>query len=272
MNDIQPCLHRTARRLVLAVLGAALAVSCAGTHTAPPRTAEEKFREAMTRYGKHSYEEARRVFESVIFENPGSIVADSAQYLIGVCYFRLKEFELAADEFQRFSTQYPTSTLVEDAELMRARCYYYGAPNNTGLDQHYTETCLNLTQTFKDDHPASGLLAAADSLSSICWERLSRRDFNAGRLYYRMGSFQAAQVYLQLVLDRFPNSPLVPQTLFLIGESYRRREVYDTAIVWYEKLVYLYPEAPATGKARKHIGKLRPMLPVPPPATQSETK
>lgn len=258
--------------VALAALGMALGISCAGTRTGPPRTAEEKFRDATARFDKRNYEEARVLFESVIFENPGSVVADSAQYLVGMCYYRQQEYELAGGEFQRFSTQYPTSELVDDAELMRVRCFFYGAPKNTGLDQHYTETCVNLTQTFKDDHPSSDLLIAADSLLAGCWERLSRRDYSAGRLYYRMGAYQAAQVYFQLVLDRFPQSPFVPQTLYLIGESYRRREVYDTALVWYEKLIYLYPETAVTDKARKRVTKIRPLLPSSPPAALDETR
>jgi len=264
MRGVWRNLFGDVRWAVSLALAAAIAVSCAGSKPpSVPLSAEEKFRQAIDKFAKRKHEDARLLFESVIFDNPGSVVADSAQYLVGMCYYRQKDYELAAGEFQRFFTQYPTSPLVDDAELMRARCYYRGAPKNTGLDQHYTQTCVNIVQAFKDDYPTSDLLPAADSLLSACWERLSRKDFRAGKLYCRMGAYKAAVVYFQLVLDQYPDSPLIPETIYMMGESFRRREIYDTAVIWYEKLVYLYPDAPITAKAKNRVRKLRPRLPVP---------
>ncbi len=246
---------------ILLVVTVVLAVSCAGNKVSTPMPVMEKFRNALELYEERKFETARMMFESVIFDNPGSVVADSAQYLVGACYFEQHEYELAAGEFQRFYVQYPTSPLVDDAELMRARCYLDGAPGNTGLDQDYTKTCINILQTFKDDHPTSELLPAADSLLSLCWERLSKKDFDAGRLYQRLKVYRAAGVYYQLVLDQYPASPLIPETIYRMGETYRGMGIYDTAVVWYEKLIYLYPEDPVTPRARKRIAKLQPLLP-----------
>jgi len=252
-------------------LAAEIAISCAGTKPTVPLPAEEKFRQAIAKFEKRKFEDAKMLFESVIFDSPGSVVADSAQYMVGMCYYQQKEYELAAGEFQRFFIQYPSSPLVDDAELMRARCYGLAAPKNTGLDQHYTQYCVDLIRAFKDDHPTSDLLPAADSLLLACWERLSRKDFKAGKLYYRMGAHKAAAVYFQLLLDEYPDSPLVPETIFIMAESYRRREIYDTAIIWYEKLVYLHPDAPITAKAKKRIAKLQPLLPAPLQEAQGQT-
>ncbi len=251
------------RRLLFLAALVMLTVSCAGTKPKSALSPEEKFRDGLEKYEARKFADARLLFESLIFENPGAVVADSSQYLVGMCYYNQKDFELAAGEFQRFVVQYPSSPLVDDAELMRARCFFYGAPKNIGLDQNYTTSCVNFLQAFKDDYPTSELLPAADTLLAACWERLSKRDFQAGKLYYRMKAYRAAQVYLQLVLDQYPDSPYVPETLYLMGESYRHREVYDSALIWYEKLVYLYPENKTTPKAQKRIRKIQPLLPEP---------
>jgi len=268
-DQIKHC-RADVRRLVLLTMSCIIAISCAGPKPIPNRPAEEKFRNAMVEYEKRKYDEAKRLFESVIFDSPGSVVADSAQYLVGMCYYHQDEYELAAAEFQRFFTQFPTSPLVDDAELMRARCYYYGGPKNTGLDQNYTRNSVNILLAFKDDHPNSDLLPAADSLLSAAWERLSIKDFKAGKLYQRMRAYRAAQVYFQLVLDQFPESPLVPEALYLMGETYRRLEIYDTAQVWYEKLIYLYPDAKYTEDAQKRVRDLQPLLPESTEGTRDE--
>ncbi len=262
MNRIWSSLFSLGKAAALFAVVLICVVSCAGSKPSTQQlSAEEKFRQAMSLFDRGKYENARLLFESVIFDNPGSVVADSAQYLVGACYFQQKEYELAAGDFQRFFMQYPTSALVDDAELMRARCYFLGAPRNTGLDQHYTENCVNILNAFRDDHPSSDLLPAADSLLAACWERLSKKDFNAGKLYQRLKAYRAAVVYYQLVLDQYPDSPQIPETIYRMGEAYRGLAIYDTAVVWYEKLVYLYPDDPVTVKAKKRITKLQPFLP-----------
>ena len=260
MNRNWSCLFRLRNSVVLLAVGLFFTVSCGGTKPSTQLPAEEKFRLAIDYFDQHKYENARLLLESVIFDNPGSVVADSAQYLVGACYFDQKDYELAAEEFQRFFLQYPTSQLVDDAELMRARCYLRGAPRNTGLDQHYTETCINILKAFQDDHPTSDLLQAADSLLEACWGRLSKKDFDAGKLYQRLKAYRAAATYYQLVLDQYPDSPLAPETIYRMGETFRGLAIYDTAAVWYEKLIYLYSDDPVTAKAKKRLAKIQPFL------------
>lgn len=245
-------------------------VSCSGTKPQSPPTAEGRFRQGIVYFDRGKLDKARHMFESLIFDFPGAGVADSAQYLVATCYYRQKEYQLAAAEYQRFYSQYPTSPLVDDAELMRSRSYFNGTPKNIGLDQQHMETCVDMILAFKDDHPSSPLLPTADSLLQECWARLSKKDFEAGKLYYRLRAYRAAQLYFQMLIDQFPESPLIPEAIYLIGESYRGLEIHDTAIVWYEKLIYLYPEAPITPKAKKRVAKLHSLPAAPSPPTKDD--
>ncbi len=260
-----------ARPLFLLIVGALVLVvslSCAKKPLTKGWPVEDKYRLARQMLEDADYADARQLFESVIFESPGSVYADSALYFVGRCYFEQGDYELAAGEFRRFYMQYPTSELVDDAELMRARCFFEGAPNSIGLDQDYLESCVNILRTFRDDHPNSELLPAADSLLNKCYGRLSRKDYRAAKLYQRMGAHTAARLYLQLVLDNYPDSPYVPEAIYRMGETYRKQEQYDSAQVWYEKLIYLYPEQEITEKARKRLLKVQPHLDPPPSAEE----
>ncbi len=254
--------------LFAGVIAALLSFSCAKKTITKGWPVADKYGLAKQRFADGNYSDARQLFESVIFESPGSVFADSAQYFVGRCYFEQGEYELAAGEFRRFYLQYPTSELVDDAELMRARSFFEAAPNSIGLDQDYLESCVNLLRTFRDDHPNSELLPAADSLLQRCYGRLSRKDFRAAKLYQRMGAQTAARVYFQILLDNYPNSPYVPEAIYRIGETYRNQQRYDSAKVWYEKLVYLYPEQEITEKARERLLKVQPHLNPPPSAEE----
>jgi outer membrane protein assembly factor BamD len=55
------------------------------------------------------------------------------------------------------------------------------------------------------------------------------------------GRYDAAREDLRKIVERFPDSSLVPETRFLIGESYYREEEYERAIREFEAFMSLYP-------------------------------
>jgi len=207
-------------------------------------------------YEHKKWDKARVEFENVIFNYPGTAVVDSAQFSLAMCSYHQKDYIVAADEFQRLRTRYPTSPLVDDADLLRCHCLLMTAPRNAGLDQDRTTEAVNQLKLFKDNHPLSPHLPAVDSLLAEADGRLSKRDYQAGVLYHRLGRYQAARIYFQELIDSYTDSPLVPEALFYIAEGQRRLDSLGSAIEYYEKLVYLYPDHPRTAKAKKRVAEL----------------
>lgn len=72
----------------------------------------------------------------------------------------------------------------------------------------------------------------------------------AGKLYedgereLGRGRYDAAREDLRKVVERFPDSSLVPQARFLMGESYYREQEYDRAIREFEAFMSLNPGHP----------------------------
>lgn len=242
----------TAATLIIMAGGA----GCAGKKPPPVLGAEEGFRRALSLFESRKWEKARVTFEQVIFNHPGSSLVDSAQFLMGMCYFNQGDPILAAVEFQRIRTQYATSPLVDDADIMRCQSLLLAAPSNTGLDQERTRDAVSELRLFKDNHPVSEYIPMADSLLAIAYERLSRKDFKTGVLYQKLRRYEAARVYLQEMIDRYPDSPLVPEALYLLGEGQRRRDSLTSAIEYYEKLIYAFPGHERTTDARRRVARL----------------
>ncbi|MEW5700610.1 MAG: outer membrane protein assembly factor BamD [Candidatus Zixiibacteriota bacterium] len=243
-------------RLALA-LGAALLLSCSAHHVPPtPGSAPEMFTQARSLYEHKKWDKAKIALESVIFNHPGATVVDSAQFLLAMCSYRQKDYVIAADEFRRLRSRYPTSPLVDEADMMRCRSLLLTAPSNSALDQDRTQEAVVQLRLFKDNHPLSPYLPTVDSLVAQADGRLSKRDFKTGVLYHRLGRYEAARIYLQRLIDEFTDSPLVPEALFYIGEGHRRLDSLDRAQEYYEKLIYVYPDHPRTAKARKRVAEL----------------
>ena len=255
-----PLSYWLSHQRLTAVLIAGLALwflACGGTKPAPiipPAT--ESFARAKMLYEKKKWDKAKLELDGVIFNHPGTTVVDSAQYLLAMCYYHQRDFILAADEFERLHIKYPTSPLVDDADLLRCRSLLKVAPSNAGLDQAQTEAAISQLNLFKDNHPLSPFLPAVDSLSREAYGRLSRRDFRAGLLYHHLGRYQAARIYFQEVIDHYTDSPLVPEALYYMGEGQRHADSLESAISYYEKLIYLFPDHPRTAKARKRVAEL----------------
>lgn len=248
--------HSYRWRQVASLAFVLLIVGCSSSTPPPAPTAQSGFDEGRRLYEKGKWDKARLAFESVVFNHPGSSLVDSAQFLLAMCQFKLKDPIIAAAEFHRMKMQYPTSPLVDQADLMRCRCLLEASPGNPGLDQEQTKTAVDELKQFRDNHPISKFIPAADSLLSVALGRLSMKDYKTGVLYYKMGRYQASRVYLQDMIDQFPKSPLVPDALFYMAEGQRESDSLKAAIDYYEKLIYLYPDHTRSAKARKRVAKI----------------
>ncbi|MBI3457242.1 MAG: outer membrane protein assembly factor BamD [Candidatus Rokubacteria bacterium] len=69
------------------------------------------------------------------------------------------------------------------------------------------------------------------------------------------GRYDAARDSLQKVVERHPDSDLVPQARFLLGESYYREREYDKAIRELEAFMSLYPGHPIADFAQYRLAR-----------------
>ena len=80
--------------------------------------------------------------------------------------------------------------------------------------------------------------------------------------YYHMGealalleNYDEAIATLTQLIRQFPQSPYADEAIFLSGESFLRVQGYENAIQTLEKLEADYPESPLCAKAQMFIGR-----------------
>ena len=96
-----------------------------GTQAATPQPPIDKppagaaphqiYNSAFTQYNLGRHPEAIQLFRTFLRSFPRHDLADNAQYWIGECHFARKEYDQAAEEFQRVVTEYPQGNKVPDA-------------------------------------------------------------------------------------------------------------------------------------------------------------
>jgi TolA-binding protein len=91
---------------------------------------------------------------------------------------------------------------------------------------------------------------------SLAYGKLSEKDYKTGVLYQKLGRYQSARIYFQGMIDEFPESPLVPEALYRMGEGQRKLDSLDSAIEYYEKVLYVYPESDRADDAKKRVARI----------------
>lgn len=100
------------------------------------------FTDGLQQAQQEFYLDAINKFQVLIDEYPDSDLADDALYNVGLCYFKMKQFEQAIETFNQVIINYPDATIsvLENANeygKTAAKCHYsnlfsYLALNNEG--------------------------------------------------------------------------------------------------------------------------------------------
>ncbi len=83
------------------------------------------YNEAYKKFEEQNYTEAVKSLEEFVRQFPNHVYSDNAAFWIGESWFRSREFEKAANQFERVARDYPSGNKVPDALLKAGSCYLY---------------------------------------------------------------------------------------------------------------------------------------------------
>lgn len=111
------------------------------------------FTEGLELATKEYYVDATQKFSKLINEFPESDLADDALYNVGLCYFRMNQFEMAIETFQQVIFNYPEAEISalqhgNESGKTAAKCYYSILMAQIALGQinKARETAIQLNQ------------------------------------------------------------------------------------------------------------------------------
>ncbi len=127
----------------------------------PPVSAAARARydESYTFYHEKRYAEAEAGFENFLARDPGTDLADNAQFWIGECRFARGEYEGALEAFLRTIERYPSGNKVSDALFKAGRCL-----EAMGDRERAAATYEEVVRRFRDSAAA---IAAQERLADL---------------------------------------------------------------------------------------------------------
>lgn len=157
---------------------------------------------SLSLFRKRSFKRAIEVYTMVIDNQPFTAEAAQAQYKLGLCYFTLGDFELAASEYRTVIEEYSDSEWVPDATYGMAKCYSEAALDSE-YDQTYGRLAMDTAGEFKVLYPEDSRVEELDEISESMHKRIAEQHLQNGRFYERRQQMYSARIYYETVTTRF---------------------------------------------------------------------
>lgn len=231
-------------------------VACAGCATSSLRkaepTPEERYGQALNLLQKGKYEQAVGAFQTLVYSFPGSEIVDKAQYGLAESYFGLKDYLSAGMEYQQVVDHYPSSPLADDAQFKVALCYFKQSPQ-PALDQEDTKKALEAFYRFIEDYPDSPLVPEAKERIKACRTKLAEKQYLNAELYLKLKRYDAARLYFEDILTRFPDTKWAMPAQFGMGEALLKQQKWEEALAVFQKVCDSQGDATLKQRALRKI-------------------
>lgn len=230
---------------------------------------EVAFDKAMAFYEKEDYSNASEAFETVVQLARGTEYGQDAQFYLAESYYNNERYLLAASEYERFISLFPRVERRQEAQFKEAYCYYKLSPRFK-LDQDYTRTAIEKFQLYNSRFPNSEKADEVGQYISEMRTKLAKKLYHSGDLYLRTDRYEAAVIYYDLTIDKYPETKWAQRALVDEIKTYniyagrsvasKQRERYQKAVEAYETFIQLFPNGEYREEAEELVDEARSAL------------
>lgn len=191
-----------------------------------------KYKAAEAYYNTGEYRRANRLYEQILPSYRGKPQAQRVIFFFADSYLQIKDYYLAAYQFESFVKSFPKSDKLQEASFLAAKCYYKLSPRYS-LDQTNTNDALDKLQIFIDNYPESEFTAEANSYVQELQTKLEKKDFEISKQYHTIRDYKSAINAFDNFISSYPGTPFREDALY-----YKFLSSYEIATnsVYYKKL------------------------------------
>jgi outer membrane protein assembly factor BamD len=217
---------------------------------------EPAYRYLQNKYEAGDYLAAVDGLDFFTLNYSGSALVDSAQYLLGMSHFKLKEYLLAAEAFNELVRRFPRSPIAPEAMYQAGASYYQLSPAYS-LDQEYTTKAISALQAFIDYYPEqASRVRDAQNLIDECRAKLAHKEFSSGIIYIKMKDYVSAEVYLKSVIEQYYDSPWAADATYWLGYAQEMDERPEESAASYTQFLTKFPNHSLRLKAEAALVRL----------------
>jgi len=218
-------------------------------------TKEQAFQKGEEQYAKKKYQKARTYF-SYVFENfPNDPLGRRALLRVADAYFAQRDavnLVEAQYKYRDFINRYPGSDRADYAMLQIAMVSYKQM-ERPDRDTAKTHEALEKFDDVIRAYPKSPLRAEADARRQDVVNRLAKHEHIIARYYMKRGSWNAALLRLNGLIDQYGQYNERDAAFFDLATCLQHLGRKGEARLYYERVVSEYPKSEYASRAKKNL-------------------
>ncbi|MFY9242129.1 MAG: outer membrane protein assembly factor BamD [Polaribacter sp.] len=234
-------------------------------------TIEDQYKMSVKMYESKKYGKALRLFEKITPAYRGKPQMERIQFMVAQSNFNEKNYSLAGYYFDRFVSNYPSSSKKEEAAFLSAYSYKLASPVYS-KDPTDTNKALESFQSFINTYPDSDKLEEANKHYKEIRYILQKKYFEIAKVYYTTADYDlrnykaSIQAFDNLLAD-YLGSEFKEEALYyrlkaahdFVLKSYDRRKLerIKDAIEAYDKLKRNFPESKYMEESNEMLATLQ---------------
>ena len=222
-------------------------LAAAACRSAPPyqgMDAQELYAHALQAYEDENWNESMRALERLLITYPAFPQRVEARLYLARSYYQRGEFITAESEFRRIVNTAPGHQLAPASSLGMCESLA-GLSPKAERDQAYTEQALRACEATANDYAGTSEAGRAREIRLEMMEKLAEKNYINGEFYYRRNLIDSAIIYYDVVWQEYPETSWAPEALLRIYEA-NTRIGYDTeADEARDRLLTNYPDSRA---------------------------
>lgn len=148
-----------------------------------------KLEVAKQQFVEQNYTNAVLLLDNILPGMKNTKSGDEALYLLGMCKYKMKNYEEASDIFKKYYTRsYPNGIFADEARLFTAKSYVQTI-NPVRLDQASTYTTINELQNAIEYNPNGKYSEELKNILFKLQDQLVEKEYLAAKLYYDLGDY-----------------------------------------------------------------------------------
>jgi outer membrane protein assembly factor BamD len=176
---------------------------------------EAIYKKALEYYDNKDYVKAQGLFELVLPNYRGKAEAEELYYRYAYTYYYSRQYMMASHYFNSFIQTFGASPYREELTYMSAYAAYMQSPTFR-LDQSSTRKAIDELQQFINTYPTSSRLATCNQLIDELRQKLEKKAYDEGRLYFDLKNYQSSVKSFENLLRDFPETANVEQVRYMI--------------------------------------------------------
>jgi len=172
-----------------------------------------------------------------------------AGMLLALAHFEDGDFLTARSEYRRFLDRFAENPRAPEAAVGECRSLAALVPHPQ-RDQGYTEEAITVCGAVVADYAGTPAAEEAQLLRSTLRFTMAEKEYLNGNHYFRRRQYDSAIIYWQFVVDLYPDTEFAPRALLGLFRANEAIGYADLAAEARTRLLDEYPDSPEAVELR----------------------